>query len=248
MASLGSKSPTSRYTTSWAFGVYRLLLCRLAVTTNASGTLGSGTCVQPCGIGRVRSRALKSFACCGSSLTFLLAKNSRSVPELAGVSSGGAATGGAATGGAGGSPCAAGASAGEIGTGAAAAVPGIGLPTAPGTTATACGIGAAGAGLGRGGNTGSADAVGLARPKTPAAPTARPATVTRQLRAVCFMGVGPSEIARLVVEVAESDCNQGEAAASSTGIDLQHTWDNPLTGLQSNRDRRWSAGRSTPPL
>ena len=50
------------------------------------------------------------------------------------------------------------------------------------------------------------------------------------------------------VEVAESDCNQGEAAASSTGIDLQHTWDKPLTGLQSNRDRRWSAGRSTPPL
>src|ERR1700722_19497139 len=200
------------------------------------------------------SRALKSLACCGSSLTFLLPKNSRSVPELAGVSSGGAATGGAATGGAptggaggSGSP-AAGASAGEIGAGAAAAVPGIGLPTAPGATATACGIGAAGAGLGRGGNTGSADAVGLARPKTPAAPTARPATVTRQLRAVCFMGVGPSEIARLVVEVAESDCNQGEDAASSTGIDLQHTWDNPLTGLQSNRDRRWSAGRSTPPL
>src|SRR6202012_2468697 len=77
-----------------------LLLRRLAVTTNASGTLGSGTCVQPWGIGRVRSRALKSFACCGSSLTFLLAKNSRSVPEAAGVSSGGAATGGAATGGA----------------------------------------------------------------------------------------------------------------------------------------------------
>ena len=164
------------------------------------------------------------------------------------MSSGGA--GGAATGGAGGSPGAAGASAGEIGAGAAAAVPGIGLPTAPGTTATACGIGAAGAGLGRGGNTGSADAVGLARPKTPAAPTARPATVTRQLRAVCFMRVGPSEIARVVsvVEVAESDCNQGQAAASSTGIDLQYTWDKPLTGLQSNRDRRWSAGRSTPPL
>src|SRR5258708_9300478 len=110
---------------------------------NASGTLGSGTCVQPCGIGKVRSRALKSFACRGSSLTFLLPKNSRSVPELAGVSSGGAATGGA-----GGSPGATGANAGEIGAGAAAAVPGIGLPTAPGTTATACGIGAAGAGLG----------------------------------------------------------------------------------------------------
>src|SRR5882757_5280836 len=163
------------------------------MTANASGTLGSGTCVQPCGIGKVRSRALKSFACCGSSLTFLLPKNSRSVPELAGVSSGGAATGGA-----GGSPGAAGATAGAIGAGAAAAVPGIGLPTAPGTTATACGIGAAGAGLGRGGNTGSADAVGMARPKTPAAPTARPATVTRQLRAVCFMRVGPSQMVRRV--------------------------------------------------
>src|ERR1700691_2731573 len=205
MASFGSKSPTSRYTTSWAFGVYRLLLRRLAVTANASGTLGSGTCVQPCGIGKVRSRALKSLACCGSSLTFLLAKNSRNVPELAGASSGGAATGGgagttggAATGGAatgGAAIGAAGASAGEIGAGAAAAMPGIGLPTAPGTTATACGIGAAGAGLGRGGETGAADAGGLARPKTPAAPTARPATVIRQLRAVCFMRVGPSEIA-----------------------------------------------------
>ena len=51
-----------------------------------------------------------------------------------------------------------------------------------------------------------------------------------------------------VVEVAESDCNQREAASSSAGTDLQHTWDKPLTGLQSNRDRRWSAGRSTSPL
>ncbi len=37
-------------------------------------------------------------------------------------------------------------------------------------------------------------------------------------------------------EVAERDCNQGQGAATSTGIDLEHTWDQALTGLQPNRD------------
>jgi leucyl-tRNA synthetase len=39
-----------------------------------------------------------------------------------------------------------------------------------------------------------------------------------------------------VFEVAERDCNQGQGAATSTGIDLEHTWDQALTGLQPNRD------------
>src|SRR5271163_4937128 len=135
MASLGSKSPTSRYTTSWALEVYKLLLRRLAVTTNASGTLGSGTCVQPGGIGKVKSSALKFCACCASRWTFLPAKKSRSVPELAGsiVGCGGAA----AAAGAGGMAGLAGASADETGEGApgtAATIPGMVVPACPGAT------------------------------------------------------------------------------------------------------------------
>jgi len=39
-----------------------------------------------------------------------------------------------------------------------------------------------------------------------------------------------------VFEVADRDCNQGHGATTSTGIDLEHTWDQALTGLQPNRD------------
>src|SRR5437588_749810 len=80
--------------------VARLLLDRLAVTANASGTLGSGTCVHPGGIGNAMSSARKPCGRCASRLTFLPWKYSRSVPELAGRSAG--ATGGEATAGAGG--------------------------------------------------------------------------------------------------------------------------------------------------
>ncbi len=52
MASAASKSPTSLYTTTCAFDVYTLLPpTRSAITTKASGTLGSGTWVQRGGIG-----------------------------------------------------------------------------------------------------------------------------------------------------------------------------------------------------
>ena len=67
MASFGSKSPTSLYTTTWAFDVYRPSPpTRSAITANASGTFGSGTCDQPVGIGSTMLSALKSRLTCGS--------------------------------------------------------------------------------------------------------------------------------------------------------------------------------------
>ena len=53
-----------------------------------------------------------------------------------------------------------------------------------------------GVGLGLGGKPGSADATGQAKPSTPTTPTARPATATRQPRAICIMRAGPSQSLR----------------------------------------------------
>src|ERR1700739_697178 len=89
MASLGSKLPTSLYTTTCAFDVYTLLPCRSAITANASGTLGSGTCVQRVGSGSVMSSAWNPCGFCASNLTPFDCKYSRTVPETAGVTVGG---------------------------------------------------------------------------------------------------------------------------------------------------------------
>src|ERR1700687_1773349 len=101
MAAFGSKSPTSLYTTTWAFDVYRPSPpTRSAITTKASGTLGSGTCAQPGGTGSTMLSALKSRPFCGCSLTPLSLKKSASVTEVAGtsVSGGGGGIGGGAGG------------------------------------------------------------------------------------------------------------------------------------------------------
>src|SRR6267142_4009599 len=97
MASFGSKSPTSLYTTTCALDEYRPLPpTRSAITANASGTFGSGTCDQPFGIGSTMVSALKSRLFCGSICTPLALKKSASVPEAAGVivACGGAGTAG----------------------------------------------------------------------------------------------------------------------------------------------------------
>src|ERR1700757_2762049 len=88
MASLGSKLPTSLYTTTCAFDVYTLLPCRSAITANASGTLGSGTCVQRVGSGSVMSSALNPCGFCASNLTPFDCMYSRIVLETAGVTDG----------------------------------------------------------------------------------------------------------------------------------------------------------------
>src|SRR6185436_20415421 len=83
----------------WALDEYRPLPpTRSAITANASGTFGSGTCDQPFGTGRTMLSAWKSRLFCGSSLTPFELKKSASVPVLAGVivTGGGAGTAGAA--------------------------------------------------------------------------------------------------------------------------------------------------------
>src|SRR5579875_2806675 len=74
IASRGSKSPISLYTTTCAFDVYKLVPERLAITTNGSTTLGSGTRVQRGGSGKLMSSAVKSSDFCGSSATPLLCR------------------------------------------------------------------------------------------------------------------------------------------------------------------------------
>ena len=69
---------------------------RSAITANASGTFGSGTCDQPFGIGSTMLSALKSRLFWGSIWTPFALKKSASVPEAAGVivTGGGAGTAG----------------------------------------------------------------------------------------------------------------------------------------------------------
>src|ERR1700753_348986 len=173
MASLGSKLPTSLYTTLRALGVYTLVPVRPAITANASGTFGSGTCVHRGGTGSVMSSALNPCGFCASSLTPFVCKYSRMVPETAGVTDGG--IGAAAAG-----PEAPGAGAVFGGT-TGFADGGVAINlfplTAPGLAVTFFGAGATtpgatGAG-GGGGTKGSAEALAPAKTATPI----RPATI-----------------------------------------------------------------------
>src|SRR5271166_1721824 len=153
-----------------------------AITANASGTLGSGTWVQRVGTGSVMSSALNPWGFCGSSLTPLDCRYSRSVPVMVGVTAGGTGTAGATAAGAG----AAGAAAGFGGANgfAAGGVASNLLGTCPGAATTFCGAGAGTAGAGGGaGSRGSADAVAPANAVTPIAPAARAPANTRNVRA-----------------------------------------------------------------
>src|ERR1700739_4768413 len=174
MASLGSKLPTSLYTTTCAFDVYTLLPCRSAITANASGTFGSGTCVHRVGTGSVMSSALNPCGFCASNLTPFDCRYSRIVPETAGVTDGGI---GAAAAGPG-APGAVAVFGGTNGVADGAVAITLFPLSAPGLVVTFCGAGAAtpgatGAGGGAGAR-GSAEALAPAKTATPIRPATRP--------------------------------------------------------------------------
>src|SRR5882757_4692393 len=176
---------------TWAFDVYSPSPpTRSAITAKASGTLGSGTWLQPVGIGSTMLSALKSLADCGSRPTFLLFRKSVMVPEAAGTIVGGAAT---ATGAvatfmpaAGWTPAASAAAAGWPNAPWMGADAGAAGGTVPAWTVIVC-VMVAGAGSAGCGSVGSAEAVVPARPTTQATPAAKPPIRRPQRRAFTNM-------------------------------------------------------------